>query len=380
MVATHLSRHTAIPIKLIVRQRDAYNDLAHQNQNITVEREGLQLHANALGLELLPTTRIYSPRLRTHPNITPEGMEALQQQDMSLQSQGPINSLFVATKAHSVFSALKRLLPRLTAHSTIVLLQNGGGLVETLVHKLFPDENLRPNFVVGINTHGANVRLSRAKGPDAAMHTVWAGIGDIKFGIMPNALTGKALVAMPKSNMNPLVNPQATAKLDLQHLPSSAETSSLRTTVAALLACDPLRPQWLTWQQVLPIQQQKIAVNAVINPLTVMYDCKNGMLRHPCFERMIMSICREASEVFLAQAQEILQHQPKLPQSRDFDQDTFSGDVDNEWIRDKGQFPPGHPLQSQMLFERTLQVMATTADNVSSMLADVRNGSKETEM
>ena len=52
----------------------------------------------------------------------------------------PIDTLFITTKAPQTLPALHALLPRLSSASTIVLCQNGMGVLEGLLDKYWPDD------------------------------------------------------------------------------------------------------------------------------------------------------------------------------------------------------------------------------------------------
>ena len=76
---------------------------------------------------------------------------------------------------------------------------------------------------------------------------------------------------------------------------------------------------------------RKLAVNCVINPLTAIWNCPNGELRHHPQE--IMQICEEVAAV-----------------------------IERE----------GHHTSAEDLRDYVMQVIDATAENISSMLQDIR--------
>lgn len=375
-----------------MRNRDFYRDIV--STEISVERDGLKTRTPPLPVELLPGPRLMTAGQSTHPEISERRLEQERQKDAALQSLGAISSLFVTTKAQAVVPALQLLQPRLSRDSTIVLLQNGGGLVDSVIDRVFPDEDTRPSFIVGINSHGAFVK--DYPGRDArVLHTVWAGMGEIAFGVLPNQQARQALQSHTSSSSsdtapdkNPLVDLSlASVTPSLSHLPYAPATSSLYTTVSSLLACKALNPSWLPYSKLLEAQLQKVAINCVINPLTTILRTKNGRLAQDAsLERIAYGICSEASRVF---AQQYLRRiaAPAATDAHAPRSDDPAGQSELEalrteyaWIAERGEFPPGHPLNAHILLDRAMQVARKTAQNVSSTLQDLYSQRRVTEM
>lgn len=98
------------------------------------------------------------------------------------------------------------------------------------------------------------------------------------------------------------------------------------------------------------MQLEKLAVNAVINPLTVLFDCRNGELLENFYIVQTMRVVLwEVAQVLCA-----------LP--------AIAG-VSGREVR----FSP------ERLYDVVIKVARATGDNWSSMLQDVRNG-KQTEV
>ncbi|THV07513.1 hypothetical protein K435DRAFT_260012 [Dendrothele bispora CBS 962.96] len=279
-----------------------------------------------------------------------------------IQEAERIDSLFVTTKAHQTLPALRRLSPRLSGNSTIVLLQNGMGIYEELVEHIFRNPYNRPHFILASNTHGAFIR-SRA----ARFHVVHTGIGEIQFGIVPDP-AGRNFEAgffdpevFPLGRQARITDITTSSEQDHQF----GRYQSLRNTVAALLLMDNLRTSWRPMEEIQLAMRRKLVVNSVINPLTAILGCRNGELfSHQAARSILRGVCTEASRVYAAE----MQAQAKVfvdslgPRSEDEDALLLN------------RFPP--VLKWQSLEQEVLRVAELTKGNYSSMLESVRRGSQ----
>lgn len=412
LLSVQLARCTNNNVRLVLRSLDSLKRVGCREDNpsipvkpIIIERDGDQLYpATTLEVEALPHERWLK---LTHPKSSPEVHERAQPK----QPMGMIDSLFVTTKAPQVLPALRSMLPRLTPNSTIVLLQNGAGLVESLVRNLFQDASLRPNFVIGVNSHGANVAdygrrykptavpLKEGEVDPTTMRTIWAGVGSLPFCVIPNEHVRRAIqdsTPPTSTTVNPLLNPLSRTPPDLSNLPITPATASLHTTVSALLACTPLNTSWLPVSDLLSLQLQKVAVNCIINPLTAIFDVQNGLIWDANARRVGYRIAKEASDVFVAQLKRNIELQQQHHQQAggghvssgsSGTSTSTSGSYNNPAtvqamaeLSPQGTFYPGHPLHPDMLLEKALEVARKTHKNVSSTLSDIRTGKAETEM
>lgn len=190
----------------------------------------------------------------------------------------PIAFLVVATKGPDTATALTPLLPRLRAASTIICLQNGMGTLDNIA---LPQGT---TVLYAVTTNAA-----------------WREQGQVHIVAENTTLLGGELTQAPPW----------FAKLTA-HWPG-------------LSWCDDIvYEQW-----------RKLTVNAVINPLTAIYRCKNG-------ELLTMPKAFEQMQFIAAQCDRIA--------SRMFP----------HWPNDT--------------LERAIQVANDTAKNTSSMLADVLAG------
>lgn len=205
-----------------------------------------------------------------------------------------IDSLIVTTKADLTVEALQPLVPRLTPASTVVLLQNGMGLLDEVAESFWPVKEERPRFLVGNVTHGAWAKRQE--------HIVHAGLGNIFLGVPPETMLlaagpqeeGQSQQSEPQTQPGPLPG----------SLAGSAQHYTLLSTMATLLSIPDLAaqvtPDWHSYQV---RALQKLVVNACINPLTAILDCKNGeLVGDEWATEMWWEVCHEASRVFLAMA------------------------------------------------------------------------------
>jgi len=341
LLSHHLRR--AIPtthsITLIHKtQRQARDALSHGGV-IRIENHGLLSTAHGFRFE----------------NFDALDVSSMAQTEGSAKHVETIESLFVTTKAHQTLPAIRRLVPRLSKNSTIVLLQNGMGMYEALVHEVFRNPEQRPHFILASNTHGAFRKDT--------YHVVHAGQGTIDFGIVPD-IAGRAFEAgfldesVPKPERKPHLS-DITTPDD----PSFERYRSLRSTVAAMLLLEPLDVSWKPMAHIQTAMRRKLVVNAVINPLTAIMGCRNGdIFTTPSSHRLMQRICQEASNVFMVQTKAETQTWLQTLVSEGID-------VDDVAI---GRLP--RALTKTMLEEEVLRVAQATKGNISSMLSDVRHG------
>lgn len=171
-----------------------------------------------------------------------------------------IDHLIVSVKAPQTVAALTPLRARLSPHSTILFLQNGCGMIDTVTEHLFPDPTTRPHYAVGVVSHG--VALTQP------FHVTHTGPAAMSLGRVP-----------PPPGRTP-----APARDDdlLATLPRSPRFNA-RTDA---------------YTQVFQTQLEKLALNAFCNPTCALHDAKTGFLvTMPALRRAILT---EISAVVLA--------------------------------------------------------------------------------
>lgn len=185
--------------------------------------------------------------------------------------------LLVTLKAWQVSGAVTALLPKLNPQCAILLLHNGMGTQNELPPTEHP-------LLQGNTTH-------------AARHD-GSTIVHVASGITHIGPTSPAAVSLSE------------LAVTLHHaLPDVAWHNNIAAA---------------SWR--------KLAVNCVINPLSVLYNCRNGDLQR--YPELIDSICGEVTRVMELE---------------------------------------GHHTAKESLMDYVYQVIYSTADNVSSMLQDIRS-------
>lgn len=162
----------------------------------------------------------------------------------TLAATTPIRRLLLASKAYDAAAVARALRPRLAADAEVVLLQNGLGSQDE-VAALLP----QARCLFASSTEGAFRR--------ADFHVVFAGAGHTWLGSVP---------ATPA--------PDWLAELAQAQIPVS-------------WTADILARLW-----------RKLALNCAINPLTVLYGCRNGGLQAHAEE--VAALCAELVELLVA--------------------------------------------------------------------------------
>ena len=244
-------------------------------------------------------------------------------------SEEPIHNLIITTKTPTTVSALTSLKPRLLPSSTLCFLQNGMGVIDDVNERLFPDPAQRPNYMQGIITHGANVPPQKAE--EDPFYVVHAGKGTIALGLLPRE--GPSAVK-PDNEVT-----------DVKDVKDEKWAPSSRYLLRTLARSPALCAIGFTPTELLQQQLEKLVVNSVLNPLTAILDNKNGSILYnfPLTRTM---------RLMLAETSHVIRNLPELK------------DVPNVNTR----FGP------QRLEDLVVAVTKKTADNISSMLADVRAG------
>lgn len=165
------------------------------------------------------------------------------------QYQTPIQTLIVPVKAYQVKNAIKQLAPYLAKNCTVILLHNGLGTVRW-VKQYCPGAQI----ILATTTQAAFQ-------PEPGL-TIQTGIGETYFGPVQTSHQQADLPA--DSAINKLINAFKPAHWD--------QNIQLRL-----------------WQ--------KLAINAVINPLTALANIKNGDLTQVQYLPIIKQLVNEFCEV-----------------------------------------------------------------------------------
>ena len=189
------------------------------------------------------------------------------------------------------------------------------------------------------------------------MHVVHAGVGALRYGIVPD---GRRDFEKSLSDAN--IRP-ALRRLTVDDIVSGEEDPlrdhylSLRNTITVLQSLSELHPQWESHNRLQTTLRQKLVVNSVVNPITMLMGCRNGDLYgNPVIDRLIVKICSEAQSAFEAEAKA------------------------RAMVNGTEVAPIPQELKAKNLVDECRRVIKLTAANISSMLADQRRGHIDTEI
>lgn len=354
------------PITLLLHKRGLLSAWENSSKEITVQDDGIEIRRKGFDAELMPLVRrqhgvelndgepdFYdnADNLKPHQaaqlarNQQRSQKEQKEQQNFEdAEVVGPatadehdtIHNLIVTTKAPFTISALANIRHRITPESTICFLQNGMGMIEEVNERLFPDEEERPNYMQGIITHGVNVPPTIAqRNPFYAVH---AGHGTISLSLIPSYKAKKSSTDLIRGGE------------DIHDTQSELWADTSRYLLRTLTRTPVLCAVGFTPTELLQLQLEKLAVNSVLNPLTVLLDARNGSILYN------FAITR-TMRLLLAETSLVIQSLPELQ------------NIPNIATR----------FSSQRLETLVVSVANTTRDNISSMLADVRAG-RQTEV
>lgn len=232
-----------------------------------------------------------------------------------------IYNLIVSVKGHTTAAALSTIAHRLTSGSTILFLQNGMGIVDEVNEKLFPDADTRPSYMVGLSTYHLH----------AAGH----------FGISKHGVGTMALGSLSGSWSLPVKFSDPMLRIGSQITPSTRYLLRTLTRTPALAAMG------LAPIDLFQLQVERLAVQSIIDPLSVMFDCRNGeLLDNPAITRVMRLLLSESSLVIRSLPE--LQHLPNV----------------------NLRFSPAK-LEYQIT-----SIAKTTASNESAMVQDIKEGKK----
>ena len=264
------------------------------------------------------------------------------------QQVGPIRNLIVCTKAYDTLEAMEPLWPRLH-QSRILLLQNGVlGLIDALPRPF--------HYWCGSTTHGVT-QVDRIEPVGcSSSSSIVQSTGDVDakntLDVFENAPESRTRLNCLQSNLpdgnhfrlNPneqLLEPNHQGVLHYNHVGQGitlmGNLSGLQNQWLNLLsqAWAPLNAKVVDANELSKQLWLKLAINACLNPLTVLLNCKNGGLDDLIGKDIIHLLCQEIAQVF------------------------------PEWS-----------MTSEYLFEQVIKVCQATRLNQNSMHKDIAMGRK----
>jgi 2-dehydropantoate 2-reductase len=330
------------PLSLIFHRPEMYDDFSASGRIVRVINKKSQTNDARSGYDVDLATQDFERDtiFWTHiPHLLADNVLSAPAVREEVLPSGEIRifSLIVTVKGPATVVALRSVKHRISAETTICLMQNGMGQVEELNREVFTDPETRPTYMLGVISHG--VYLSRAF---AAHH---AGIGSTAIGVVRDA---DKFPLPPKSPLHSLteVEKKRMYPSDKDLYANITSRYLLRTlTRSPILVCAAF-----PYLDLLQLQLEKLAINCIVNPITAILNTPNGsILGNRSLEKV--------SRLLIAEISTVIRGLPELE------------GIPNVRTR----FSP------ERLEALYIGVTKKTAENSSSMREDIRNG-KDTEI
>lgn len=180
-----------------------------------------------------------------------------------------IYTLIVTAKAQQSVPAMRSIKHRVDSRTTICLMQNGLGQIDELNQQVFTDPATRPTFLIGVISHGCYMT-----GPVTVNH---AGFGVTSLGIYRD--TDK--YPLPPKHLSANIS-DLTPEERSKHYPTDAElyaeSLSARYLLRTLTRATTLSCAAYPYLDLLQLQLEKLSTNAILNPLTAIFNVPNGYM------------------------------------------------------------------------------------------------------
>jgi 2-dehydropantoate 2-reductase len=179
-------------------------------------------------------------------------------------AQDPIDTLVVSTKSHYTVKALAPFASRLTPSSTVLLLQNGMGVSDELMEKLWPSPSASPRIFIGVNRNA----VERVAPYEIIHHSGYQEKSSLMIGEFPT---------------------------------SSSSAPSQPNAFADMLTSIPeLNCVIMPWDQIKIKMIHKLVINMGINSIATVLNFKNKGLSYndnPAAMRLMKNVCDESYAV-----------------------------------------------------------------------------------
>ncbi|KAL6245547.1 2-dehydropantoate 2-reductase (Ketopantoate reductase) (KPA reductase) (KPR) [Rhinocladiella similis] len=336
------------PITLMMHKHEQYAEfrkvgrniaLIDQKNNINDEQTGYDVEVFEGEQPEAGSPWRFIPDFRSKPGggTTPPTTNPLGAEESLPNGKVFIYSLIVAVKGHATVAALRSVKDRVDSRTTICFMQNGLGQIDELNREVFTDPATRPTYILGIVSHGVYMA-----DPCAVVH---AGYGTIALGVSRDKDRHPLPPRAMTKNVSDLTDEERRKfyPSDKDLFTSMSSRYLLRTlTRSTVLAC-----AVFPYLDLLQLQLEKLAANAVLNPLTALLDVPNGAL----LESNELSIVQR---LLLAEVSLVIRGLPELE------------GIPNVRMR----------FSARRLEQLAVAVTRRTAHNSSSMREDLRHGKK----
>jgi 2-dehydropantoate 2-reductase len=240
VLAHGLSKSACSPgITLLFHRPTLLNEWAEEGCRIEVVTRDIPDQSTGYKIQLVQKS--------SHQNV---GLVPDKLLHMVDHDDGIIKNLIIGTKNNKTVAAIKSVKHRLNSDSTILFTQNGIGIVDEVTGKVFPDPLSRPRYAGAITTHAIY--------NPTTFSSVHAGVGKLTVGMLSPTTTNKD--GTLESEGHNLKNCHEF----LQTFPQAPTLYAREVSTAELLAT----------------QFEKLIINSLMSPLSVVLDCNYGGIFH----------------------------------------------------------------------------------------------------
>ncbi|TAQ85494.1 hypothetical protein B7494_g6180 [Chlorociboria aeruginascens] len=237
-----------------------------------------------------------------------------------------IDNLIVTTDGYRVVSALTAVKHRIRRSSTIVFMQGGLGVIDLVNTAIFPFPEHRPTYMLGNSTHSF---ISTDRKYAVALKQQ----GSMEFLILPRK--------------EPVERNQQTGFTIRKVFNSPQWTANSKNLLRTLCRTPELKARGCDTYTFLRSYMEFLAVNSVIGPLSVLFDCSNDKL-------LSNYHVTQAMQPLLSEISYIIRSLPELSKVPHLD----------------------HQFSSKTLERVVLGVCMRTGGSLSKMLQAVRLGER----
>ncbi|KXT10978.1 hypothetical protein AC579_5171 [Pseudocercospora musae] len=218
-------------------------------------------------------------------------VELVQPDSHISSTRTPIRHLFVATKTFATSSALESVQGRISSETRIYFFQNGIGTVDEVRERMFPDVYTAPLLFQGILFHGTQ-RESLATAREDRRHDFT--VKHSSHGYLIVGLCNARLKHATHQHHNDGEAVSRSRETDRRVLDDDA--------LQMLQRCPRLNTVIVSADELRVVQLEKLAVNAIINPLTAITDAPCGifMAQRSCVSQIVRRIVEEVSTILCA--------------------------------------------------------------------------------
>lgn len=201
-----------------------------------------------------------------------------------------IDKLIVTTAPNMTVPALRPLRQRLGPASTICFPDHNMAVIDHVNAKIFPDPAMRPRYILGMSSH-------RLWPTSRNFGVLQASKGRMSLTTLPVSNRGKSYLTFQETSEEDsaldLFKSTIYAGRNKSSLtvtrPKYGYTASSTTLLKTFTNCEALDATGIPYDMMMQEQWQRLAIDSVINPLSVVFDCEYKMIGRQGDARKLMS-------------------------------------------------------------------------------------------